>query len=320
MKRVVVGVVVVCSAVLVGCEPIVMDVVEAQDPAVAGGNPTGGGPAANALAWKASDGTPGLVSPEAVPDALVLSFGNVEQACGISSPFDPLSGPCVAADQWQLLLSIPPELNRPALIDLADPRIPWSYSIRMPNCGGGTGQGTGGYMGTLEIVASDAASVTVKLRDVSPTTPPLFDGDYVAARCGTVPPPFAPTPAVAVHGSGLTGDPSSGTGATPDPDALYVFLGTTPGTCADPAPTVDCLTNRQMVLSLPPALQVPGDVALTDPQLDAMYTAPENSCGAAAPASGTVTITSIDDTQMTLRIYGSEWAAFDGDYVVTLCP
>jgi hypothetical protein len=329
MKRPVAVVALACGATLLGCEPVVVDLT--PDHLVQNGPGAGSGGGAisamsSALAYKGSDApAPFEDMAEIVsgpgtkfhPDALVLSFANVHQtACGFVLPGYTSSSSCPDVEGSQLVLAIPPELFAPGMISLGDPRIQFSSVIHLPGCGGGSGFGMG-FGGQLEIVARDATTVTVKLTDVDP----MLAGQYVAEQCGTPLPPYAPpTDAVAVPGSALSGDPSSGTGPAADPDVLYVFLGTTPGTCAEPHPTVDCTENSQMVLSLPPALQVPGAIALTDPQIDAVYTAPINSCAAAVPEAGTMTILEASETSLKIRVFDSGWAALDGNYDVAICP
>jgi hypothetical protein len=324
MKRAVAGVALACGTALLGCEPLIVDLTPDQQPvqipsassATGGGDGDGDGDGTTAFAWKGEDGAfPGLDPID--PDALVLSLANVDQSCGFLMP-DPLTdGPCTPEMEWQLLLAIPPAVNRPGLIDLGDPRVQFASATRFADCvGGATGTGHG-TAGTLELLASDETSVTFELHGAEPGP---TSGVFVAARCGAPPPAFAPSPAVAVPGSTLSGNPSSGTGPTADPGALYLFFGEVPATCAEPQSTGDCTANRQMVLALPPGLQIPGEVSLTDPTIDAMYTAPENSCSTAAPDAGTLTISSVTDTTMAVRIYGSSSAAFDGEYAVTICP
>jgi hypothetical protein len=306
------------AVALASCGPTVTDLGSSngQPPPSDAQSPPQGGPVSETFAWKGSDGA--FLALEPVdPDALVLSLTNVDQSCGFVMPEPRLDDACVPEDQWQLLFAIPPELDRPGLIDLGDPRIQFASVTRVADClGGGTGVGHAAG-GTLEILASDETSVTFELTGAQPGAP---SGLFVAARCGAPPPRFVPSPAVAVRGSALPGNPSSGTGPTADPDALYLFFGEVPGTCADPRPTGDCTSNRQMVLGLPPALQSAGEVSLTDPAIDAIYTALENSCSTAAPDAGTITISNVSETAMAVRIYGSGWAAFDGDYAVTICP
>jgi hypothetical protein len=321
MKRFVVCLLAAAGPVLASCAPNISDSGQAaeQPPSDEPSPPEAQPPLdPETFAWKGSDGAfPGLDPID--PDALVLALANVDQSCGFLMP-DPLlgGGPCAPEDQWQLLLAIPPAVNRPGLIDLGDPRVQFASAARFADCSGGA-TGTGhGTAGTLEILASDETSVTFQLEAGFPEE--TLSGVFVAARCGAPPPPFAPSPAVAVRGSTLSGNPSSGTGPTADPDALYLFFGEVAGTCADPHPAGDCTTNRQMVLGLPTAMQVPGEVSLADPAIDAMYRAPENSCSTAAPDGGTLTISSVSETAMALQIYGSGGAAFDGDYAVTICP
>lgn len=316
MKWAVASMALACGASALGCDAIVVDMSPDQkeiggDFVGSNGASGGGSIPSTALAWKGSDTSTPILSGG--PDALVLSWTSFPQAtCGLALPFD-VPAPCL--DQSQLVLTIPPQLARPARISLDDPRVLFHTVTHFADCSGGGGEGMmpGGL---LEIVSSDANALTVSLTDVHNGS---FDGEHQVQRCGTPLPPFVPTAAVAVAGSALSENPSTGTGPA-DPDALYVFLGTSPGTCAEPRPIVDCTQNSQMVLSLPAALQVPGEVPLTDPQLGATYTSPYELCAANAPSGGTITILDASATAITVRVLGSGWAALDGDYDVAICP
>ncbi|MDC3961730.1 hypothetical protein [Polyangium jinanense] len=321
-----------------GCEAIVLGPVEARhSETVVGPNPPD--PHPNAIAMRVAEltllpDTPhGVFEPQYQeipdPDALVLFFSDSLQEC--SQPVIESGTPVPACIDpfWQLFLVIPPELNRPGVIDLQDRRIFSYLGVSLPSCGGATESYGHGFVGTLEIVESDATSVSVKLN--TGTLPPPYpdvDGDYTATFCSTAPPPSPPSPALAVQGENLATPPG---GASPDPDALYLFLGTEPGSCQDPWSPIDCTHTSRVMLRLPPSLQTPGIIDLTDPAIAASYwrgSAPGcNDATDTGPfAGGTIEILSIDAGEVLCKVYGSatplDWGSFnaDGLYAATLCP
>ncbi|WP_437931284.1 hypothetical protein WMF37_19320 [Sorangium sp. So ce291] len=77
---------------------------------------------------------------------------------------------------------IPPELNKPGLIELSDTRIRFRKQTILPDCGGGGGWGNA-HWGTVEIVSSDETSVVVKVRGVGDNNWPV-DGDHTIPFCG----------------------------------------------------------------------------------------------------------------------------------------
>lgn len=312
------------SLVLVGaCQPVVLDVIPgdssgAGDASAASASATAGSgtlpSGGQALAFRGAE-APFSEAPQGDDESLVLHLASGGLTCDVPD----ISGDCDGSSQWQLTLNIPPELNRVGLIYLNDPRIGFYEAINLPDCGGGWGYGNG-FWGTLEIIDMDPTSVSVRLTGVDASSDLSFDGDYVAERCGTVPVTPPPTPAVAVLGSSIIGNPSSGTGPAADPGALYLYAGSTPGSCEEPAPIVDCATERQMVLSLPPELQAVGTVALDAIAIDAIYSGPGTSCGPATFATGSLEITNIDESTVDFRLLGTGYAGFDGLYSATRCP
>lgn len=315
------------ALVLTACEPVVFDLVvegsgggSAASATSVTSSASGGEGSPQALAFRGAEAPvggdlPAGSAPIGDPESLVLYFGNTSFTC--EAPL--MSSACDGTMKWQFVLSIPPELDREGLIYLDDPRIGFSEVITLDSCGGGGGSGNG-FWGTLEILALDATSVSVRLTGTTATSELAFDGDYVATRCGSVPAPAPPTPAIALGGSDVVGNPSSGTGPTADPAALYLYAGSVPGTCEEPAPIVDCGTERQLVLSLPPELQVPGVVALDAPEIDAIYSGPGTSCGPATFDGGTLEISLIDEEAVEFRVLGSGYAGFDGLYRAARCP
>jgi hypothetical protein len=328
-----------------GCSPIVLD------PGAGGTIGAGGGASAssastggmvggmNALALKGSDiaansiawnGT--TATPWANPDALVLFFSDAVQQC--ASPALPtMPAACSGPSFWQLILVVPPELDRVGSIDLRDGRI-GAYDLEVTGgspCGQALESGNG-FAGTLEIAGSDATSVVVTLSDANTLAP--ADGNYTAQRCTTPPPVAAPTAALAVRGSSLPAGSTTTSGATPDPTALYVVAGSAPRSCQSPWP-VDCTSTQRIVFSLPSSMQQPGVYALTDPALAASWEsllpgAPA-SCGATdhltGPfTAGTVEILSLDAAGVSFRLYQSYTQItvgtfeLDGLYAATICP
>ncbi|WP_437765976.1 hypothetical protein WMF27_27005 [Sorangium sp. So ce281] len=141
------------------------------------------------IALRGSDVVPGSIpftsSPAAweTPDALVLYFSNAVDQCAQPVIALDLDVDCDKAGTWQFILTIPPELNKPGLIDLSAMHIPFSKTVILPGCGGGSGVGPG-HWGTLEIVSSDETSLFVKVRGAGDENWPV-DGDHTVQRCGT---------------------------------------------------------------------------------------------------------------------------------------
>jgi hypothetical protein len=306
-----------------GCKPIVFNSIQegqGSGPGSSQSGPSGGGVVGgiSALAIRGAD-APVSFDSTMDPETLVLFFASTPLQC--AEPALTFPDPCAGAPaSWQFILSIPPELNRPGVVDLADPRIGFSHTIRYDDCGGGSAWGVGGYWGTLTILSVDDDAVSVQLSGTSPTATVSFDGDYVAERCGPAPIVPPPSPVVAMFGEGLSGNPSSGSGPQADPEALYIFGGTAPGACAEPVPTVDCQSNRQFVFSLPAALRVPGVINLNDPLIDAIYSTPSTACGPATFDEGTLEITSIDASHIAFAIAGAGPTGLNGLYEGAICP
>lgn len=307
------------SFVVSACNPVVFDSIQEDHANVAvpstssGGNVSG---TASALSMRAGDVPAGTVFNDD-PESLVLFVSS-------SSPIDcesPVAEPaCIDSPTWELVLSIPPELNRVGVIDLADPRIGFHEDLRLSECNGfGSGEGNG-FWGTLEITSMDDTSVSFTISGITVTTDMSFDGTYVAERCGTAPITPPPTQVVAKFGSSVSGNPSSGTGTSADPDAIYIFGGTSPGTCEEPVPVVDCTTNRTFMFSLPEELRVPGVINLDDPKIDAVYATPGTSCGTATFHQGTLEITSVDSSHIAFAIAGTEFTGLNGVYEGDVCP
>jgi hypothetical protein len=161
-----------------------------------------------------------------------------------------------------------------------------------------------------------------------------LQGQFTAARCEPAPAPPPPVAAVAISGAELpAGLPSSPTiGATPDPTALYLFLGTGAQTCADPLSPLGCTGDARITLALPAALQQPGTLELSDPRLAGSIEVAANGQGANCTSStgsfmtGTLTIASIDASGISFSLYQSLTTSavgpvdLDGLYQATVCP
>lgn len=326
-----------------GCAPIVLDPF---------GTGSEGAPAVvvSALAIRAGDAPPSL-GYALDPDALVILLTNgLTRGCAapVGAPWGPThEEPPPSCDGstefWRFTVVIPPDLDRPGLIDLASLRIFTHIQTWRDVCVGasGDGWGPGLFPGTLEIVSSDATSVSVTLRNgtlqggvaiMSPTEDlPAFEGEYTAQRCGAAPPPPPPSPALAILGSKLPTPPS---GSPPvDPTALYFFLGTGAQSCADPWADLACTGTSRTMFTLPAALQTPGTLDLTEPSLAAAFTASLNppGCNPLYDVStgtfpqGTLEILSLDASGASLHLYGADSVPLgyfdaDGLYAATMCP
>jgi hypothetical protein len=333
-------------SVVSGCSPIVLEPLKgtqsAETPVVPGPTPTDGHTIlairGGDVLWNEKDDF-GLAHDVfwSDPDSLVLFFSSDFQQCN-----DPvLARRCLgAAPFWQAIVAIPPELARPGLIDLQDPRIRGYTSLSAmdgtPACGGGGGLGPLST-GTLEILESGPAGLALKLSGGAPGFGNvMLDGEYTAQICGTLAAALPPTPALAIRGSDLpagSGGSSSGGGAPPDPDSLLVVLGTLPDTCSDPLAAADCTTASRLTFTLPPALQKPGIIDLSDPSIAATYTvaasSASSSCGPPSGplVEGTVEILTSDASGLTFKVYRSfsSWSQsvpfyFDGLYAASICP
>ncbi|WP_437321784.1 hypothetical protein [Sorangium sp. So ce385] len=283
------------------------------------------------------------------PDSLALFISDAAQECSlplIGRTPDGLADPPAPYAFWQIAFFIPPELNRPGLIDLRDSRIT-SYGVvwepsRFGHASVGPGSSVigGVWEKTLEIVSSDASSVSVKLYwglpawqvelNGVPYEPDVdFGGDYTATFCGDPPPQLPPSPGRAIPGAALAAPPD---GPSPDPDALYLFLGSAAESCADPWSSVACTGTSRVTLRLPPAYQKPGILDLTDPAIAASFTRSwSTTCTPDDLVSGvfdggTIEILSIDERGVSCRVYGSHtdltYGGFDADglYTASSCP
>jgi hypothetical protein len=133
------------------------------------------------------------------PDSLVLMWSNAPESC--SSP--EIGGECADAIVWQGSLVLPPDLVHVGTVDLSDPRIS-AFDVTFGNsvCAGGGGGG-GAPGGTMDILSTDATSITVDLIDGIPGSAASFTysdgttvssdvtlkGTFAIPRCGPSPTP-----------------------------------------------------------------------------------------------------------------------------------
>lgn len=332
------------SLVASGCSTLVLDPVSTGSGASSGGGGggTGGGssgPGPNALALRGSDIHDGDIAwiqgplPWAgKPDWLVLMFGSAALSC--EQPVYPID--CVGAHRWETILAIPPEIDSVGSIDLQDGRI-FVYEMIVEPSPGGCGRALGGgngFWGTLDVEQSDDASITLTLSDSGGESHPPANGHYVAPRCGA-PPAAPPVPASAFRGASVPAGGPQGL----DPDALYVVVDTGGAvSCASPFSDV-CNATSRLAFTLPPALQQPGKIDLSDPAIAATFTITadqgNDNCqtdtgtftlGGSSPA-GSIEIQSVDGAAVALRVFGSFTHTehnfifeADGHYSASICP
>jgi hypothetical protein len=144
-------------------------------------------------------------------------------------------------------------------------------------------------------------------------------------------------------GTGVGGGSSSGSGpcpggagggcSGPDPNTLYLEFGTPEPTCSDPQPALGCGNTYGISIGIPPELQHPGVIPLSDPTIiSTMFESgpaqggDPNSCpgGGGSFISGTIVINSIDGASVSFTLSGTQSLDFtgmsvDGLYVATRC-
>jgi hypothetical protein len=126
----------------------------------------------------------------------------------------------------------------------------------------------------------------------------------------------------------------AGGGTSIDPNTLYVEIGNFTPTCVggDPAPVCTSSLTWQISVAIPPALQVPGVLQLSDPNLLSVFSesgSEGGSPGACAGGGGSFTqgtleIVSIDADAIVVILsgtsaVGSDFDA-DGQYTAPICP
>jgi len=138
--------------------------------------------------------------------------------------------------------------------------------------------------------------------------------------------------AIALFGSQLPEQPAPGwLGGVldPNPEDLFVFIGAPVNHCANPHEFLGCDTWH-VAINIPPAMQVPGVIDLSAPDLVPFATAhgpsyPSGRCEwsfAGGFVPGTLEIVSIDAAKVVIRLSGTSTEDFDanGEYTAARCP
>ena len=312
-----------------GCNPVVMF----GSGTMAG---EGGGGASSGSESVTSTSSTGELPPESVEiqanniaaakgDILEIALGNFIETCGPSA-FDHYPEnypPCLTDSSWRLRLNIPlAKLHVGAVLPFPEISDGWSYSQIDPmvpyepqyGCGGGGGSY---WEGTVEVLAISGATLQLRLAGTSTffdSSGENADGDYDVALCGpTALPAHVLTSAVAI----------------PSAEALTLVATNLPNTCADShlyglgcGVEVDSVT-----IALPPESQAVGTYPLTN-----VATFSSNgpdaygncSLGTGSYWSGTIEIVSIDPSQVTFTLSGTDQrfiapGTADGTYVAPRC-
>ncbi|WP_437596802.1 hypothetical protein WMF28_29955 [Sorangium sp. So ce590] len=120
---------------------------------------------------------------------------------------------------------------------------------------------------------------------------------------------------------------SSSAGPGTDPYDLFIVFGAPVSSCADPSNAIGC-DNWQLIITIPPALQVPGIIDLSELELWSGYVMSSRDRGGnclwseGSFASGTMEIVSIDAAEVVVRLSGTDTHDFDanGEYTAARCP
>jgi hypothetical protein len=111
------------------------------------------------------------------PERIYITLGSQKPRC--EAPFE--GGGC---GSWKVAFGLPPELLKPGVIELADPRLNSYSSSSGPDRGGGDCSGGAGsfFDGTVEIVSVDDEKIVIRLAD---TWTYDFDanGEHTIDRC-----------------------------------------------------------------------------------------------------------------------------------------
>lgn len=113
-----------------------------------------------------------------------------------------------------------------------------------------------------------------------------------------------------------------------DPNTLYVFTGDFAIQCD--APFNSACPSWHVTIGIPPALQVPGVLQLSDPALIAGFSVsqspdPNGECmsgGGGSFLDGTIEIVSITSANVVFKLAGTNTSEFDanGDHTAIRCP
>lgn len=276
-----------------------------------------------AVRWDALGGA----VAEAPADTLLLAFGSERALCA-----DPLANPegCQPEFTWKAEIPLPAEFQYAgAVVDLESLlEVGYGpfYTGSQGEAGGACSGGGGTLYGTLEVLAIDATSITVRLSDTHGFADEV-DGTRTLLRCdgGTEP---VVAPAVALTQEQLdeyyaslpdSGGSSGTTGGGPAPDdRFWVFidaLGTTVGlSCSDPYAYSDtCEQERKIVtLSFDPNQLVPGVYPIGPTGVDLSFSESgsngDGSCwggGGGGFDEGTVEIVSVDASSIRVIVQSS---------------
>lgn len=122
---------------------------------------------------------------------------------------------------------------------------------------------------------------------------------------------------------------SGGGGGGLNPDTLFVQIGNTGQICDDPFAAQSCGSQWRVSIGIPPALQVPGVISLSSPDVISSFSetgpieANSQECwgGGGSFFEGTLEIVSIDATSMVVRLANTDTVDFaaDGEYSVERC-
>jgi hypothetical protein len=292
-----------------------------------------------AVRWDALGG--GVVAAPA--DTLLLAFGSEAAACADPLASSSICGPTLS---WKAEIPLPAELQYAgAVVDLEsliDVGFGPFYSGSQGEPDGACSGGGGTLFGTLEVLAIDASSVTVRITDAfgfgdevdgtrtllrcdgGPTEPVV--GDAVALTQEQLDDYFASLP-----DSGGSSSTTTGGGPAPD-DRFFVFidaLGTTGGlSCNDPyAYSEECEVERRIVtLSLDPNQLEPGVYPIGPGGAGLTFSESgsngDGSCwggGGGGFDEGTVEIVAVDESSIRV-IVQSEFLDVSIDATAARCP
>lgn len=273
---------------------------------------------------------------------LLLAFGSERALCA-----DPLALPegCQPELSWKAKIPLPAELQYVGAVVELDSLIGVgfgpTYTGTQGEPGGACSGGGGTLYGTLEVLAIDASSITVRISD-SYSIGQEVDGTRTLLRCdgGTVEPVVGDAVALTQEqldeyyaslpdsgGSSTT----SGGGPAPD-DRFFVFidaLGTSGGlSCIDPyAYSEECEVERKIVtLAFDPNQLEPGVYPIGPTGVDLSFSESgsngDGSCwggGGGGFDEGTVEIVAIDASSIRV-IVQSQYLGGSIDATAARCP
>lgn len=276
-------------------------------------------------------------------DTLLLAFGSEAASCADPLASAPSCGPTLA---WKAEIPLPADLQYAgAVVDLEsliDVGFGPFYSGSQGEGDGACSGGGGTLFGTLEVLAIDASSITVRITDAFGFGDEV-DGTRTLLRCdgGTVEPVRSAAVALtqeqyddyyaSLPDSGGSTTATTGGGPAPD-DRFYVFidaLGTTGGlSCSDPYAYSDTCEQERRVytLSFDPNQLVPGVYPIGPGEVGLSFSETgsngDGTCwggGGGGFDDGTVEIVSIDESSIRV-IVQSEFLDGSIDATASRCP